>query len=151
MDSCSGTGVVDRVLPDGRAVVRVSRNEACMACESKAACQSFGGQIKEQVVVIKDPPLVQPGQVVRLQLPETSLLTSTALLYSVPALLLLGGAILGAWLGPMAGLARDPGSALGAGAGLLLGLLAAGVMGRRLGRNPAYQPRIVGTTGRGSG
>ncbi len=141
--SCSGTGQVERILPDGRAAVRVNRAEACMACESHGACRSLGGQVKDHLLVIRNPLQAQPGQWVSLHLPESSVMGASAVLYLVPAVTLITGAAAGNAAQGLLGIAADPSTALGAGLGLLLGLGLVFLLNRRLGGLQAYQPRMV--------
>jgi len=67
---------------------------------------------------------VQVGDQVVLGLTERALLQAAARLYLVPVLSLIGGALLGQWLGAGAGLA-DAGAGLGALSGVALALYAA--------------------------
>jgi sigma-E factor negative regulatory protein RseC len=145
--SCSGTGVVERILPDGRAAVRVSRAEACMSCESKGACTALGGQVKDHILVIPNAMEAQPGQWVTLNLPESSVLGASAILYGLPAVTLIGGAALGRAAADALGLGVDPATALGAGLGMVLGLVGIYVFNRKLGGTARYQPRMVGVLG----
>ncbi len=141
--SCSGSGFVERVLPDGRVAVRVSRAEACMACESKGACQALGGQTKDHLLVLENTVGAEPGQAVQLHLPESSVLKASAVLYMLPALTLMGGAVVGFVLAPSLGWGVDPAAALGAGVGLALGLVGVFALNKRLGGKSDYIPRIV--------
>ncbi len=147
--SCSGTGVVDRILPDGRAAVRVSRAEACSGCASSGACNALGGQAKDHILVLPNPLRAQPGQWVTLHLPESSVLGASAILYGLPAVTLMGGAVAGRSSAVLLGIGADPATALGAGLGLLLGLGFIFVLNRRLGGTDRYKPRMVGFLGLG--
>jgi sigma-E factor negative regulatory protein RseC len=142
--SCSGTGQVERILPDGRAAVRVSRAEACMACESRGACTALGGQVKDHLLVIDNPIGAEPGQWVTLHLAESSVLGASAILYGLPALSLLLGAAGGVAMAGSLGLGRDAATAIGAGLGMLLGIGLIFVLNRRVGAGDAYKPRMVG-------
>jgi positive regulator of sigma E activity len=145
--SCSGTGVVERILPDGRAAVRVSRAEACMACESKGACTALGGQVKDHILVIPNPLEARPGQWVTLHLPESSVLGASVILYGIPALTLILGAAGGRACAGFLGLGADPATAIGAALGMALGLLGAFLFDRRLGGTQRFQPRMVSVLG----
>ncbi len=141
--SCSGSGVIERILPDGRAAVRVSRAEACMSCESKGACTALGGQVKDHILVLANPIDAKPGQWVGLHMPESSVLRASAIIYGLPALTLLGGAGAGVAMAETVGLGRDPATAIGAGLGMVVGLLGVYLFNRVLGGRDHYKPQIV--------
>ncbi len=145
--SCSGTGIVERILPDGRASVRVSRAEACSSCESVGACQALGGQTKDHLLVLANPHGARPGQTVTLRLPESSVLKASAMLYGLPALTLVGFAGAGYALAPSLGWGVDPTAALGAGLGLTVGILGVWILNKALGGRDTYLPTIGGIVG----
>ena len=141
--SCRETGLVDRLLPDGRAVVGIRRAEACHSCQSKNACQVLGGQMQDFFLTVPNPIGAKPGDEVRLALDSTSVLTASAGLYLVPAGSRLCGAVIGNALAP--GLDWDANAAglLGSAFGLLAGLALTSGLNRRLGKRRAYAPRLV--------
>jgi sigma-E factor negative regulatory protein RseC len=118
-----------------------------MACESRGACTALGGQVKDHLLVIPNDANARPGQWVKLDLPESSVLGASAILYGLPALTLVLGAAAGKALAPSVGLTGDPATALGALAGLLAGLGGAYLFNRRLGGTRRYQPRMVSVIG----
>ena len=141
--TCSGTGVIERVLPDGRVAVRVSRAEACMACESHGACTALGGQVKDHLLVIPNPLGAEPGQWVSLNMPESGVMGASAVLYGIPALTIIAGAALGNSQAGSLGLQPDPATAIGAGLGLLSGLGLVFLLNRTLGGRQSFRPRMV--------
>lgn len=142
-ERCDAPGLVERLTPEGAALVRVSRVEACQACRSRAFCHAMGGQVQEHLVEVDNPLEARPGDQVQLALPGTSLLGASATLYILPALGLVLGALAGSWASPALGCPEDL-AAIGLSAtGLVWGLGLAALVGRRLGSRAAYQPRMV--------
>lgn len=142
--TCSSAGVVERTLPDGRVAVRVSRVEACSTCASQGACNAMGGQVKDHILVLDNPIGAQPGQWVRLHMPESSVMSASAVLYGIPAVALIAGAGAGVTAAAPLSVSADLGTALGAVVGLLVGLVVIYGLNRRLGARAAFRPRITG-------
>jgi len=140
-ESCE-QAIVRRIEADGRARVVVTRAEACHACAAKGACQVLGGQTQDVELVVTNPVGARAGDLVRLVLPETSIVKASTVLYLVPALGLMGGAVIGHVLARRLAWSGDPAALAGALVGLLSGLGMAWFLGRRLAANPAYTPRL---------
>ena len=118
-----------------------------MACESRGACTALGGQVKDHILVIANPLGAEPGQSVRLHLPESSVVNAAFVLYGLPALALIAGAGTGNALAGSLGLGSDPATALGAGLGLVLGLVLVWLLNRKLGDAERYRPHMVDILG----
>ena len=85
----------------------------------------------------------QPGEQVVIGIEESAIVHGSVLVYLVPLLALLGGAILGeAWLRPYAGDREWP-VIVAAVAGLALGLVWVRGRAQRLGREAWFQPTIL--------
>jgi sigma-E factor negative regulatory protein RseC len=115
-----------------RAQVRIEPASGCSSCGSRGSCASG----KPQVLWIDAAPGVVAGDAVNFALSEGTFRSAALLGYLLPAVTTLIGA----------GIAADGGdiaSALGAGAGLIVGLLVVRTLGRRLARK---EPTGVCTT-----
>jgi sigma-E factor negative regulatory protein RseC len=140
---CKETGLVTAVDDDGFARVKVHRVEACHSCEAKGPCQALGGKREEVVLRVENTLGAKRGDLVVLGLPEVSVISASAAVYLIPASALIGGALLGADLGPSVGLSSDPAALIGAAAGLLVGLGATWAYSRRISANPKYVPWMI--------
>ncbi len=134
--------MVTAVTNEG-AVVKIRRAEACHACAAKGACQSLGGKTEDVSLVVENTLDAKPGDMVVLTLPESSVIKASAVLYLLPASGLITGAIVGWLLGPELGVSTDPASIAGCLAGLLAGLGLAHLVGKRMGRDKRYIPRLT--------
>lgn len=126
-------GIVTRV--DGEvAEVRTVKSEACAACSAKGFCHDGG---REMTVSVLNPVKARPGDRVRLEIATGAFVKVMFLLYIIPILALLAGALVGL------ALSGDKAAALGALVGFALAVAFVRVKGRRMGGTAAYQPRIV--------
>ena len=141
--SCQETAIVTGISQDGRAVVKVRRAEACQACSAKSACTALGGKTQDMVLVVDNTLGAKPGDSVVLTLSEANFIKASAVLYLVPALGLIGGALGGSSYAADLGLASDPASILGSLAGLVLGLVVTKLLSGRMSKNPKYIPRLT--------
>ncbi len=113
-------------IADGMAEVRIAAVSACGSCRSRSSC----GTGDSRVVRVEAGAAMHEGDEVALQLEESALVSGALLGYLMPALTLLGGALLAtAFHG------SDAAAAIGAGAGL-----AAGLIGLRFAAGGKRQP-----------
>jgi sigma-E factor negative regulatory protein RseC len=141
--SCQEIAVVTGLSPDGRAIVKVRRAEACQACSSKSACMALGGKTQDMVLAVDNTIGARPGDSVVLTLSEANFVKASAVLYLVPALGLIGGALAGSSFHTELGLQSDPASIIGSLVGLGLGLLVTKVLSGQMSKNPKYIPRLT--------
>ncbi len=141
--SCQEIAVVTGLSPDGRAIVKVRRAEACQACSAKSACMALGGKTQDVVLVVDNTVGASPGDSVVLTLSEANFIKASAVLYLVPALGLIGGALAGSSFYAELGLNSDPASIIGSLVGLGLGLLLTKILSGRMSKNPKYIPRLT--------
>lgn len=91
-------GTVKKILPDGRAVVEVTRQSACG--HDCAECSSLCGASGAISSVAENPVGARVGETVTIETPSKKIISAAALVYIVPlALLILGyaaAALLGA-------------------------------------------------------
>ena len=141
--SCQEIAVVTGLSPDGRAIVKVRRAEACQACSAKSACMALGGKTQDVVLVVDNTVGASPGDSVVLALSEANFIKASAVLYLVPALGLIGGAMAGSSFYGELGLKSDPAAIIGSVVGLGLGLLLTKILSGRMSKNPKYIPRLT--------
>ena len=140
-NTCQETGLVTGFDEDGHALVKIRRVDACHSCAARGACQALGGQSKEMLIPVDNTLDVQVGNSVILGLPEVSVVKASAAVYLLPASGLIGGALT-AWklAAPQSG---DGMVLIGAIAGLLLGLIAARILTKKMATDPRYQPKLI--------
>jgi sigma-E factor negative regulatory protein RseC len=129
---------------DGYAWVETRRQSACGACAAHDGCGTAAlaklwGERRTRVRAISALPL-RPGDAVIVGLVEGALLRGALLVYLLPVVLLLAGALLGQ--AAFAGAGEEPVILAGA-VGLALGFLAARVVSRRLRGDARFQPVVV--------
>jgi sigma-E factor negative regulatory protein RseC len=134
--------VLDRQAAEhGRVWVQTRRRSACEGCQLSASCAQktlvgLLGRESGQKWQIANSLRAVPGDVVVLRVPETELLKASSILYGLPVLSLVLGAVTGALMVPD----LELGSAIGALAGLLLGLGLASVWARLPAQQTDFQP-----------
>ena len=129
---------------DGYAWVETQRRSACGACSASDGCGTgtlakVWGERRVRVRAISTWPL-RPGDAVIVGLAEGALLGGSLLVYLLPIVLLLAGALLGQ--AAFAGAGEEPVILAGA-AGLGLGFLAARLVSRRLRNDARFQPVVM--------
>ncbi len=120
---------------DGVARVRVLRQGGCGRCSEPGGCGNASDSRCDEFVVSNALALeVNPGDRVRIEIPEGAALRAAALAYGLP----LAGVVFGASCGFMLA-GSDAASAAGALAGMIAGLVGLRVFRRK----GATQPRIA--------
>ncbi len=123
------------------AEVETRRTSACGGCAAREGCgasalaQVFGA--RPSVVRAANPILALPGERVVVGLPEGAFLRAAAVLYLLPLL----GLLIGALAGQTA--AGERGAVLGGLTGLTGGLVGVRRLSRRHFHHPEYQPVIL--------
>ena len=82
-------------VADGKAMIEIVRGAACDKCTSECALKS-GQQCL--LIEARDPVGVQKHDAVQIGMPTTSLVRASAVVYMLPLLALVFGAILGEYL-----------------------------------------------------
>ncbi len=141
--SCQEIAVVTGLSPDGRAIVKVRRAEACQTCSAKSACMALGGKTQDVVLVVDNTVGATPGDSVVLTLSEANFIKASAVLYLVPALGLIGGALAGNSFYVELGLKSDPAAIIGSVVGLAVGLLVTKLLSGQMSKDPKYIPRLT--------
>ena len=140
--SCQETAAVTGIHPDGRAIVVIQRAEACHSCSAKGACQTLGGKTQDMTLVLENTLDVKPGDQVILSMAEASVIKASAVLYLIPAIGLVGGALLGWSQSTALGMGSDPASILGAAVGLVVGFVATKLVAGSMSKKPHYTPHL---------
>ena len=140
---CREVGTVLRPTPRGEIVVQIKRAEACHSCAARGACQTLGGSVQDFDVVVENRLDARPGDRVVLSIAEASVLTASAVLYLIPAVLLAVGVVIGSVVAPILDVKSDPASIVGSIAGLAVGLAVTKIVGRRLENDTRYAPRLT--------
>lgn len=85
-------GIVEQV-EGGKATIRIQRSSHCASCSSRDQCHTMGE--REMRIEILNTLRAKEGDLVEIAVPTRSLLKLSLLVYFVPVLMLLIGALLG--------------------------------------------------------
>jgi sigma-E factor negative regulatory protein RseC len=134
-------GIVIKTEPGNYAQVATDRKGACGGCQSTpGGCRSCLASAKMESRVV-NPVSAETGDLVKIHLSSTDLLTGAAIIYLLPILGLLIGAFTGAWASTAFGQTEIFGSIGGAIIGLGIGYTAV----IALDRSPSIRRRIMPT------
>jgi len=139
----SRIGIVLEAQAD-RAVLQTSRRGICDTCAQKSECSfesALGKDVPEQVVA-KNPIKARPGDLVEFDLEGRAELKLSFLVWIVPLIGLVAGAIIGAALHQRIGLAADPAAFIGALAGFIVFFLPLIAYDRLMARDQSLIPVI---------
>ena len=129
-------GFIREVRGDEALICPADGNE-CDSCEARHACLSLsGGSDRNADFWMSNDISASPGDLVELELRSSASLTIIAATFLLPVFLLFAG-----YLFMMNG--TDLQRALGAGAGLIAGIVAAVVINRRLGTRKGYNMQMM--------
>ena len=148
--SCQEIAFVDKLGHDGRAIVTVRRAEACHSCAAQGACNALGGKTQDMTLAVDNDIGARPGDQVVLSLSEASVIKASAVLYLVPAICVIGGAIAGSIHATDLGLDSDLAAIIGSGIGLAAGLGLTAILGARMSKDKQYLPKLVSIKSRAS-
>ncbi|MDJ0765604.1 MAG: SoxR reducing system RseC family protein [Myxococcota bacterium] len=142
--NCTEIALVTGIAPDGRAIVKIRRAEACHACAAKGACEALGGKTRDLELAVENTVNAKPGDAVVISMSEGSVIRASAVLYLLPALGLVTGAVVGWDQAEPLGMGSDPASMIGALGGLGLGLFLTRILSKKMSRSKRYMPRLTG-------
>ncbi len=129
-------GVIQE-LNENMAKIAVGGGEGCNTCASKESCVSITGTRPEEKIIETENTLnASVGDVVELELPITITMKIIAITFLVPVFLLIAGY----WVMMPGGSTQG---AIGAVAGLIIGMIIALVSNRTLGKKAAYRMRMT--------
>lgn len=119
---------------DGQAWVQTIRHSACQSCSARAACgqKVLAGvsQGRANQVLVANTLNAAVGDEVSVAIAESALLRASVLVYALPLLLMVAGAIGGHQLAPEVDVYAIAGAAAGLGLGFWLAHRAQGSLGR---------------------
>jgi sigma-E factor negative regulatory protein RseC len=135
-------GRVRRVNIDGWAMVVTERDDACSSCESAQFCHSLADCSRMETRVLNRAN-AEIGDRVIISLSSSSVFKSAMILYILPTVSLLVGAIGGFGLHQQLGIGENVGAILFGFAGLILGFTIAGLISKRQTANSKLIPVIT--------
>lgn len=138
-------GLVVGSEADGRARIVIDRKGACDGCHSSGSghgCHTCLSGSKTESLVVNSVG-ARIGDVVRVSMESANLLTGAALLYILPILALLGGALLGSAESSALGWDDTTATVLGGVAGLAVGFIALMVLDHTSWVRQRLAPRIT--------
>lgn len=122
--------------------VKTVRSTACESCAAKSSCDSLGGANEREVEVINEAG-ARVGDLILLSLETASLLRATFLLYLLPILLLVAGAVVGQKVAPLLGFNASAFSAAVGFGFFFVTIALVRLKANRLAKKTAYRPKIV--------
>lgn len=126
---------------DGTASVRIDR-DGCAACPSAGFCGSIGGD--EPPIEALNGPGAVPGDRVAVDVRPSARVIAGILVFLVPVVASIGGALAGASLGPrLSGIEADVGAAAGFLGGLIVAFAGLALARRRVEASPRFVPVVV--------
>jgi sigma-E factor negative regulatory protein RseC len=135
--------VIGGNIETGRISVRVDRKSACETCQMKAGCGqkliNDGSQRKCIEFELDNDLNAKVGDQVTLAIPESSFIQASIVMYVLPLIFMIVGAVLGEKLF----LFSDDGMFLLSSLGFIIGLLVARNFAKTKQSNPDFQPHIV--------
>ena len=135
-------GLVRRVNKDGWAMVVTERDDACSNCESAQFCHSLADCSRMETKVLNRAN-AEVGDRVIISLSSSSVFKSAMILYILPTVSLLVGAIGGFGLHQQLGIGETTAAILFGFAGLILGFTIAGLISKRQTADSKLTPVIT--------
>ena len=123
-------GRVSRIENDGWAMVVTEKGDACSGCESAQFCHSLADCSKMETRVLNQAG-AKVGDTVSISLNSSTVLKSAFILYILPTVGFLLGAVGGAGLHKQLGIGDTGGAILFGFAGLILGFVIARLISKR--------------------
>jgi sigma-E factor negative regulatory protein RseC len=141
-ESLIKTGVVKAVR--GNMAVVVTRHESeCESCSARDTCATLGGSGANREVMARNTARAQVGDVVKISIGGSAFLKVTFLVYMVPILALIGGALLGYFLSAVLTGNKDLFVGIFGGLAFVASFLWLRKKGDKLSQNKEYVPEII--------
>lgn len=135
--------IADDVAGDGHITVRVDRKSACESCQMKAGCgQKLVNDNSQKKCIefeLNNEVNAQVGDRVTLAIPESSFMQASIVMYVIPLILMIVGAVLAESYFSFS----DGGALLLSIFGFILGLFIARKFARTRKDDPNFQPHII--------
>lgn len=128
-----------------RAWVKTVRRSACEGCGSKESCEAAKTGYVEALNLVG----AGLGDAVTVGFESGSLIKISMLLYILPVLFMIGGAVLGTYLAPRYGMDESGAAALFAFGFFFISFICIRLTGNRISGNARYQAKIIKVRGRG--
>ncbi len=135
------TAIVIRTQTGGKADVVASKQGDCGSCSAAHSCHTSTAAKKMTTTVI-NPVGAEPGDAVAIAVSTGQLLKGMALIYLLPVMGLLMGAIFGANIKASMSMTETGSALLFGGIGLVLGFGGVIILSKLLAANDAYTPVI---------
>ncbi len=135
------TGIVIRILADRKADVVANKQGDCGSCSSASSCHT-SKTAKKMTTAAINPVGAEPGDIVALDVSTGNLLKGMAIIYLLPVMGLLIGAIFGANIKASVSMTETGSALLFGGIGLALGFGLVITLSKLLAANDAYTPVI---------
>lgn len=132
-------GLIVRIDEKGWAEVVTQRRDACAECSGGHCCTAFAGSSKMLIKAVNRVGAGE-GDLVSIDLASGGVIRISAILYIIPVLGLIFGAVLGSALGPR----RPEATPLFTLVGLAMGFLMTVLISRHLSKKGAFTPVITG-------
>lgn len=140
------TGIV-RKLDGNMAVVETKYNAACEGCETKNSCKENENAFGEVKAI--NTIQAQVGDRVTVSIDSSSFLKVSFLVYIVPVLGLLGGALLGSAISRLIPISENLGGPMGGLTGFIASFLWVRHKGNKLAQQQNFTPAIVSVNANG--
>lgn len=134
------SGIIERVS-GRRAVVRIQKGGSCAACDNRTSCHIDSD--RPLFIEVDNEMGARAGDRVELSMPTASLLKLSFLVYMVPVLALVIGAILGAECAEPLAISSTLASLMAGGTTLAVSFVFLKRLDRSVRRKPEYQPRLT--------
>jgi len=134
-------GIVKEVRGE-KALVVTDRQSMCGQCVARGYCHMLGGG-KEMMAEALNPIGAKPGDTVKIGIPSGTVAKASFVVYMIPAMGLVGGAITGYFLGNSSGMDYNFTTLVGCVAGLGISLTVVRFLSNLLGGRPPYRPEII--------
>jgi sigma-E factor negative regulatory protein RseC len=134
-------GTITKVFAD-MARVKVRRSSMCDICKCKSACSTLSDTEVMEAEALNTAN-ARPGDRVLLNIPSKSLWKISFVIYMLPVIFLISGAIVGMRLAKIYSLEPELGALLLGIAGCLLSFAIIRLFAKHVGKNKDYMPEIV--------
>ena len=134
-------GVV-KDIRGSNALVLTDRQAMCGTCEAKGFCRMLGGG-KEILSEALNPIGAGIGDMVKIGIPAGAVTKASMVVYLLPAVGIVGGAVIGYFLGMIYNFDANVSTLIGGAVCLGLSMLLVRQLNNILSRSPSYQPEII--------
>lgn len=127
----------------GTAVIKTKQSHACESCSAKSGCHSLGGGSEEMEVEVINPVGADVGDTVVIAFETGNLIKLASLVYILPIISMIAGAVLGRKLGPGWGWNPDNAAVFLCFVCLGASFLIIKATGKKMAAQSNYRPKII--------